>query len=100
MPIQNITNVIQTQVEPVKSTPASSGQAVKQFSSFLIDALNEVNHQQQASSVATEKIATGDIQDLHKALILKQQAGITLDLTIEVRNKAVEAYQEMMRMSI
>lgn len=88
-----------SQVTPVPASK-TSGEALQNFSSFLNQALENVNKQQLLSSDMTKKIAAGDVQDLHKALILKEQAGVTLDLTIQVRNKAVEAYQEIMRMSI
>ena len=99
MAIQNINqaNIIKPTVAlPVKSP----GEAVQSFGSFLESALGEVNKQQLASDEATKRIASGDVQDLHQALIIKEQAGITLDLTIQVRNKAVEAYQEIMRMNM
>jgi flagellar hook-basal body complex protein FliE len=99
MAIQNI-NQISTIKPSIASPTKSPGEAVQSFGSFLENALSEVNKQQLASDEATKQIASGDIQDLHQALIIKEQAGITLDLTIQVRNKAVEAYQEIMRMSM
>ncbi|WP_134700372.1 flagellar hook-basal body complex protein FliE [Ammoniphilus sp. YIM 78166] len=97
MAINPISFKSQVAPAPVSKT---SGEALQNFSSFLNQALENVNKQQLLSSDMTKKIAAGDVQDLHKALIIKEQAGVTLDLTIQVRNKAVEAYQEIMRMSI
>jgi flagellar hook-basal body complex protein FliE len=99
MAIQNINQA--SIIKPTVASPAKSpGEAVQSFGSFLESALGEVNKQQLASDEATKRIASGDVQDLHQALIIKEQAGITLDLTIQVRNKAVEAYQEIMRMNM
>lgn len=99
MPIERIvSNPITPPATP--NTMKSSGEAIQSFSSFLNQAIEEVNKQQVASSEMTKRIASGDIQNLHQALILKEQASVTLDLTIQVRNKVVEAYQEIMRMSI
>ncbi|MEW9667631.1 flagellar hook-basal body complex protein FliE [Ammoniphilus sp. 3BR4] len=88
---------IQSAVKPADKTP---GEALQTFSSFLNQALEDVNKQQVTSSEASKQIAAGNVNELHKALILKEQAGVTLDLTLQVRNKVVEAYQEIMRMSI
>ena len=48
----------------------------------------------------TNKLITGEVEDLHQVMIAAQKASITLDLTIQVRNKVVEAYQEIMRMQM
>ena len=48
----------------------------------------------------TEKLINGGNVDLHEVMIASQKASITLNATMEVRNKAVEAYQEIMRMSV
>lgn len=88
---------LQSAVKPVDKKP---GEALQTFSSFLNQALEDVNKQQVTSSEASKQIAAGNVNELHKALILKEQAGVTLDLTLQVRNKVVEAYQEIMRMSI
>lgn len=100
MAINQVTSKL---VQPTMiATPSSktSGEALQTFSSFLSQALEEVNKQGVMSSEATKQIAAGNVNELHKALILKEQAGVTVDLTIQIRNKAVEAYQEIMRMSI
>lgn len=97
-----IERIVSNPIAPPAMTNAvkSSGEAIQSFSSFLNQAIEEVNKQQVASSEMTKRIASGDIQNLHQALILKEQASVTLDLTIQVRNKVVEAYQEIMRMNI
>ena len=48
----------------------------------------------------TEKLINGGNVDLHEVMIAAQKASVTLSATMEVRNKAVEAYQEIMRMSV
>ena len=48
----------------------------------------------------TEKLINGGNVDLHEVMITSQKASITLNATMEVRNKAIEAYQEIMRMSV
>lgn len=48
----------------------------------------------------TNKLARGENVDLSQVMIASQKASITMQATLEIRNKAVEAYQEMMRMSV
>lgn len=75
-------------------------EAQKSFASVLKESINEVNKAQVTSDKLTEKLATGGNVDLHEVMIASQKASITLQATMEIRNKAVEAYQEMMRMQV
>lgn len=75
-------------------------EAQKSFASVLKETLNNVNKAQLQSDAMTEKLARGENVDLHQVMIASQKASITLQATLEVRNKVVEAYQEMMRMQV
>ncbi len=80
-----------------KTSPAT---ALNQFSQYLGDALEAVNRQQVEAEQMTEKLATGEVKDLHQVLIATQAANLSLALTVQVRNKVIEAYQEIMRMPL
>jgi flagellar hook-basal body complex protein FliE len=86
-----------TNVAPPAAKPAD---AQKAFSAFLKDALNKVNEQQVQADQLAEKLVKGEDVDLHQVMIAAQKASISLQLALEVRNKVIEAYQEMMRMQI
>lgn len=88
---------IQNVHTPVKQTPA---QAQNQFADMLGNALNQVNEAQVKSDHAAEKLANGQADDLHNVMIAAEKATITLRTAVEFRNKAVEAYQRIMRMQI
>ncbi|WP_050614772.1 flagellar hook-basal body complex protein FliE [Bacillus testis] len=92
----NLLNTIQ-QTTAGRTTPA---QAQKTFSSMLKQSLNEVNATQIQSDALTNQLANGGQVDLHSVMIASQKANIMMQTTLEVRNKAVEAYQEMMRMQV
>ena len=85
-----------------KSAPAkvSPFEAQKSFSSFLKQSIEKVNEAQIESDQLTEKLARGQDVDLHQVMIASQKSSVTMQLTLEVRNKAIEAYQEMMRMQV
>ncbi len=82
------------------SKPVTSSEAQQNFAATLKDAIANVNNQQIQSDDLTNKLINGGDVELHEVMITSQKASITLSATMEVRNKAVEAYQEMMRMSI
>jgi len=71
-----------------------------QFSNLLKDALNKVNDLQIQSDEYKQLLATGDVDNLHDVTIAAEKASIALQLTLAIRNKVVEAYQEIMRMQI
>ncbi|CAH0214501.1 Flagellar hook-basal body complex protein FliE [Peribacillus sp. Bi96] len=75
-------------------------EAQQNFASVLKESLNKVNKTQVASDDLTTKLVNGDDVELHSVMIASQKASVTMQATLEVRNKVVEAYQEMMRMSI
>lgn len=85
-----------------KSAPSKGlpFEAQKSFSSFLKQSIEKVNEAQIESDQLTEKLARGQDVDLHQVMIASQKSSVTMQLTLEVRNKAIEAYQEMMRMQV
>ena len=72
----------------------------KSFGTYLKDALSEVNHLQLASEEQTKLLAAGEVQDVSQVIVAGQKAEIALQLTLQMRNRAVSAYQEIMRMQV
>ena len=70
------------------------------FGEMLKTSMTEVNQAQISADRAAEQIAAGETKDLHGAMIKLEEADISLRLMVQVRNKAVEAYQEIMRMQV
>jgi flagellar hook-basal body complex protein FliE len=67
------------------------------FGESIKKALSSVNEQQNQADVLANGIAAGDAVEVHQAMIAMQKASLALQFTIQVRNKVVEAYQEIMR---
>ncbi|WP_411830053.1 flagellar hook-basal body complex protein FliE [Metasolibacillus meyeri] len=85
--------------EPNKLT-TTPYEAQQNFAATLKEAIAQVNTAQIQSDAMTNKLINGGNVDLHEVMIAAQKASITLNATMEIRNKAVEAYQEIMRMSV
>ena len=73
---------------------------VKTFSECLVDALKETNELQHKSDALNAALAAGQVDDISQVVIAGQKAELALQLTLQVRNKAISAYQELMRMQI
>ncbi|MGD9677111.1 MAG: flagellar hook-basal body complex protein FliE [Vulcanibacillus sp.] len=70
------------------------------FSSIFKNAINEVITDVNAAEELSKQAAIGNVQDLHDVTIALEKANLGIQLTTQVRNKVVEAYQEVMRMQI
>lgn len=70
------------------------------FAEALSGSIAQVNQAQLSADHAAEQIAAGETKNLHEAMIKLEEADISLRLLVQVRNKAVEAYQEIMRMQV
>jgi flagellar hook-basal body complex protein FliE len=66
----------------------------------LQDAISDVNKAQVHAGDMTARFAAGEPIDVHQVMIASQEAGVALNLALQVRNKAVEAYQELMRVNL
>ncbi|MEK3935085.1 flagellar hook-basal body complex protein FliE [Sporosarcina sp. FSL W7-1349] len=81
----------------VQPTPYEAQQS---FGNFLKAAINEVDKKQIESDKMTQKLVLGGDVELHDVMIAAQKASVALNATMEVRNKVVEAYQEIIRMPV
>jgi flagellar hook-basal body complex protein FliE len=70
------------------------------FGDVLKDAISTVNELQKQSDQEIQKLMTGESQDLHKTVIAMQKADLSFQMMMQVRNKIVQAYQEIMRMQV
>ena len=70
------------------------------FSTFLVDGLDRLDGVQRTADNLAVKAATGDLQNIHDYTIAASEAAVTTQVTVAVRNKAVEAFTEIMRMQV
>ncbi len=70
------------------------------FSDFLKESIEKVNMLENEAKQYDLKIATGQLENIHEAMIATQKADIALQLTMQIRNKILDAYREIMRMQI
>ncbi len=90
-------------VDALQGTQAAQGtQAVQGvgFGDLLNQFVGEVNDKQIASGQAVNDLLAGKDIPLHQAMIAMQEAGVAFQLMVEVRNKLLEGYKELMRMQV
>ena len=72
----------------------------KSFQSMLNDAITEVNDEQVKGYDAMQGIATGKVTNLQEAVQRIEEAELSMKLALEVKNKAINAYKEIVKMQI
>ena len=70
------------------------------FSSVMNDLVGQVNQSQAKADEMVQSLALGEPVEVHQVMIALNEASNALNLTLQVRNKALEAYQEVMRLQI
>lgn len=85
---------------PSKGAEVSEASKGSGFAEKLWQALEEVNALQKEADQAILDVALGKEENLHRAIIALERANLALGLVVQVRNKAIEAYQEIMRMQV
>ncbi|NQT34106.1 flagellar hook-basal body complex protein FliE [bacterium] len=76
-----------------------SGGAVP-FKNILGNLIKDVDDLRKTAHKTTEKLITGELEDVHQVMVAVEEANISFRLMMEVRNKMVEAYKEMMKMQV
>lgn len=85
--------------ETTQGTAAAGGPAGN-FTDTLKGALDSVNASQQKASAISEAYEKGEVVDVAKVMLARQEAGVAFEATLQVRNKLLNAYQDIMRMGV
>ena len=70
------------------------------FGTMLDGLVNTVSGKQTEATELTKRVLLGDNDQLHQSVIAMQEASVAFTMMVEVRNKLVESYQELMRMQV
>lgn len=81
--------------EQAKPTGASNG-----FGELLKEGMNKLQGLQAEADQQSRSLIAGEPVELHRVVLAGEQAALAFELTMAIRNKAVEAYQEVMRMQV
>jgi|Deesub1362B_J571_1020462.scaffolds.fasta_scaffold04270_5 flagellar hook-basal body complex protein FliE len=62
--------------------------------------MSEVNSLQKEAGESIQRLASGDINNIHEVMVAIEKASVSFELMMEIRNKVLEAYREVMRMQV
>ncbi len=89
-------NALNSLISPLSTPDPGTGE----FGQFLADAMSGVQQTDTADKAANLQVLSGEVEDLHTAVLAGEKAELTLRLTTQMRNKVVDAYNELMRMQV
>ena len=92
-PVTSIPNLTAIQAPGQSSQPGA-------FQNVLNGAIQTIESASSDATAAVQKFLTGQNEELHTAALAVQKATITFDLGLQVRNKVVDAYQQIMQMQV
>jgi flagellar hook-basal body complex protein FliE len=87
-------------LNPAIREKQSVGEPNGSFAGIINQAINEVKQAQVEADHAIQELATGNEKDIHQTMIALEKAEVSFQLMMQVRNKIVSAYEEIMRMQI
>jgi flagellar hook-basal body complex protein FliE len=85
---------------PGIQSPGAASSPGSGFSSVLTDAISKVESFQNNAETSVNKFLSGEGEELHKVALATQQADLSLQLFMQVRNKVVTAYNQVMQMQV
>lgn len=101
MAIENIAAVTAIAPPAVAGAGTTNVQSTNNdFAAWLQSNLAEVNQQLLDGDVKLQELATGETSNLHEVMLTLEKSKVSFELLLAVRNKVLEAYQEVMRMQI
>ncbi len=96
--IPSLSSLPGAEVAPSLASPGTASAAPAPFSDLLTDAVGQVDHLEGQATAAVTGLMSGTGVDVHQAMIATQKASMAFELTLAVRNKAVQAYQSVIGM--
>jgi flagellar hook-basal body complex protein FliE len=96
LPVSNIAPI----PIPDSLTPAGTTDSSNAFASILKNTIGSLQSAQNNADTAVQQFLTGESDDLHTTVLATQRADMAFELGLQVRNKVVSAYQEIMKMQL
>ncbi|HSP68750.1 MAG TPA: flagellar hook-basal body complex protein FliE [Bryobacteraceae bacterium] len=101
----NISPIQPASIQPITSPieiggPAPSSAGGGEFHSVLESAIGQVENARSNANQSVQNFLSGEGDDLHSTVLAVQRADLEFDMLMQVRNKVISAYQEIMRMQM
>jgi flagellar hook-basal body complex protein FliE len=100
IPVSSVIPPISTIAVPALASAAAGSASASPFGSVLTQAINQVESFQTNADASVNRFLSGEGEEIHKVALATQQADLSFQLFLQVRNKVVSAYQQVMQMQV
>lgn len=98
--IQSGSNSVTSGISGSQSTQTNLTGTVQQITTSFSDYLDELSAQENGSDDLLKRLAAGEDVDLHEIMIASTETDVSFRVAMSIRDKLVEAYKEVMRMTV
>jgi flagellar hook-basal body complex protein FliE len=85
-----------TELDPKISSPGKAG--APKFDDMLKGFMTDANQMQKTADTSIQKMVAGEVKDVHQVMLAVEEAKVAFNLMLEIRNKTMDAYSELIRM--
>lgn len=96
----SIVGLLQNDIAVSPTTKGKIEETPSKFAHILKNSIENVNQTQMFSQKKIEALAHGEIENLHEVMVTAQKAAVTLETAVQIQRKAIDAYNEIMRMQV
>jgi flagellar hook-basal body complex protein FliE len=96
----DIINTLALEKNIVKTEPVLSTEKAETFTDFFEKAFDQVNQDQHAANIAINHLVAGRTKNIHETMLVLEKADLSLKMAMQIRNKILDAYREIMRMQV
>ena len=98
--VESIKDVVSIGLESMGKAKAATGAGDATFVDMLKDSIQKVNTLQGEANNSMQGLVTGETKNIHETMIAMEKAHVSFNMMIQVRNKLLSAYEEIMRMQL
>jgi flagellar hook-basal body complex protein FliE len=98
--INSIGPILEGRIPDKLPKPQATGKDVPSFKDTLSTFMKDVNSMQVKADQSIQKMAAGEITDVHQVMNAVEEANTAFNMMMEIRNKVMDAYQEVLRMRL
>lgn len=98
--VDSIKGAFNTTIDAASAGKSSTGIKEGGFADVLKDSIQKVNSIQGEADQAIKGLSTGQVNNIHETMIAIEKANLSFNMMVQVRNKLVQAYEEIMRTQV
>jgi flagellar hook-basal body complex protein FliE len=99
-PLTPVAEAVSVATSYMSPAGLNAGVSSPSFGEFITQGLGQLNQQMLASQTDLQNLALGNVQNLHQLMISLEESRLNFQLMLQVRNRLLESYQDLMRMQV